>query len=117
MSETISSMIWTEINEIQKMKDNFDAETLSEKLISLSVLYASLTSHITEMESDYYKEFTLILNAHPEWKTNRAEVEIKSSDTYKEYRKATNLEKALIEIIRSCKKFIKIKENEQEISY
>ena len=113
---TISELIWAEINEIRNQKDNWDACYLSEKLISLTSLHASLTQHIAEMENAYHKLLQLTLESHTDIKFNRAESLCKASDEYLKYKKAVNLEKSLIEEIRAIKKYISIREREQQIS-
>lgn len=114
--KTISEMIWEKINEIGLNKAEYDPYKLSEDLIYLSALYGNLTQHIAEMESGYHKLLQLTLETHPDIKFNRAESICKASEEYLKYRKALALEKSLVESIRSIKKFIKLREQEQQQS-
>jgi hypothetical protein len=118
MSEkTIRELINEELDLINKSKDHLDAFWLSERLVNLSVLYGNLTSHIAEMESGYFKLLQLTLDTHPDIKFNRAESMCKASDEYLKYRQALALEKATVEVIRSCKKFIKLREQDEQVSH
>jgi len=111
---SIQELIWIEFNEINSKKDELDAFWLSEKLVNLSVLYGNLTSHIADMESNYYKLLQKTLEEKPDIKFNRAESICKASKEYLKYRKALALEKSVIETIRSIKKFIKLREEDQK---
>lgn len=116
METKISDLIWDELNSINAKKDELDAFWLSEKLVNLSVLYGNLTQHIAEAESGYYKLLQMTLDTHEDIKFNRAESICKASEEYLKYRKALALEKATVETIRSCKKFIKLRETDQQQS-
>ena len=114
---TIRELINTELDEINSKKNDLDAFWLSEKLIRLSVLYGNLTGHIAEMESGYFKLLQLTLDTHPDIKFNRAESMCKASDEYLKYRQALALEKSVIETIRSIKRFIKLREQDEQVSH
>lgn len=114
--KTITNLINEEINDINSHKDNYDPAYLSEKLITLSVLYSNLTSHLADMDSAYYKLLQLTLDTYPNEKYNRIEAKVRASEEWLKLKKAQGLEKSLIECIRSIKKYIKIKTNEQESS-
>jgi hypothetical protein len=114
--KNIQDLIWAELSAINENKDKLDAFWLSEKLVNLSVLYGNLTSHIADMESGYHKLLQLTLDSNPDIKFNRAESICKASEEYLRYRKALALEKSVIETIRSIKKFIKLREEDQKIS-
>ena len=113
---SIQELIWIELNEINSKKDELDAFWLSEKLVNLSILYGNLTSHIADMESNYYKLLQMTLEEKSDIKFNRAESICKASDEYLKYRKALAIEKSVVETIRSIKKFIKLREEDQKIS-
>lgn len=112
--ENISDLIWNEINEIHEQKEKWDAGFLSEKLVIISTLYANLTKHIADLENAYHK--LLYATMQGEEKITRAEITAKAGDEYYRLRKAQLLEKALIEEIRSIKKYIRVKEQEFEAS-
>lgn len=116
MDKKISDLIWDELNEINSKKDELDAFWLSEKLVNLSVLYGNLTQHIAEAENAYHKLLQLTLDTYPDIKFNRAESICKASDEYLKYRKALALEKSVVETIRSIKKFIRLREQDQQQS-
>jgi len=114
-NKSISQLIWDEINDIHASKEKWDASYLTEKLVILSTLYANLTKHIADLENAYNKLFYIIIQE--EEKVTRAEIKAKAGDEYHRLRKAQMLEKALIEEIRSIKKYVKVKEHESETAY
>ena len=116
MSKTISELIWEVINEISAKKGNFDPATLAEQLIILSTLYANLTEKIAEFENQYNGVIGMAIDAFPDKPQNRIENEAKRGSEYYNLKKAQALERAVIQIIRSSNKFIRIKEREQEAS-
>jgi len=113
---TISELIWSEIDNINSQKDSWDAGYLAEKLIILSSYHANLTSHLAEMENRYHKALQLALESYPNLPYNKLESKVKAGDEYLKYKKAVNLEKSVVELTRSLKKFINIKTNEQYTS-
>jgi hypothetical protein len=113
--ETISELVWEQINEIHIQKEKWDASYLSEKLVILSTLYANLSKHIADLENAYHKLLYVI--AQEEEKITRAEIKAKAGDEYYRLRQAQLLEKSLIEEIRSIKKYIKVREHEAESAY
>jgi hypothetical protein len=113
---TISDLIYAEINLINQTKEKWDAGYLSERLLSLSILYSNLTLHIAEMESAYYGVLRLALDKEDKISVSKAEIYARSGEEYAQLRKAQNLEKAVIETIRSLKKYIRVKEQEREAS-
>jgi hypothetical protein len=114
--KTISQMIWAVINDIESSKDNYDPVTLSEKIIKLSCLYANLTSHIADKENAYQQVLGKELDKDFETPFNKVELRAKRTNEYVELKKATALEKSVVQIIRATNKFIKIKSSEQEMS-
>lgn len=116
MEKNIRELINAELDEINSKKNDLDAFWLSEKLVNLSVLYGNLTSHIADMESGYHKLLQMTLEAKPDIKFNRAESICKASEEYLKYKQALALEKAVVETVRSIKKFIRLREEEQRQS-
>jgi hypothetical protein len=116
MEKTISTMIWEVINDISSNKGNYDPATLSSQLITLSTLYANLTEKIAEFEYQYQGVVGLALDKDPDKPYNKIENECKRSEEHYRLKKAQALEKAVIQIIRSTNKFIRIKENEQSVA-
>lgn len=109
----ITDLIWSQINEVNENKDNWDAGYLAEKLILLSSYHANLTSHLAEMENLYHKELQLALETYPDMPFNKLESKVRAGEPYLKYKKAVNLEKSLTEFLRSIKRYIKIQTNEQ----
>lgn len=116
MSETISQLIWNELNEIHKDKGNYDPALIAEKLVNLSVLYANLTEKIAEFESQYIALVGMAQEKDPDRPYAKVEAEAKNTQEYFRLRKAQALEKALVECIRSLKKYLKVKEGELQSS-
>ena len=109
-------MIWGVINSIEKSKDNLDPVTLSEKIVELSCLYANLTSHIADKEHAYQQLLGAELDKDFERPTNKIEMIARRSNEYRDLKKAQSLEKAVVQIIRASNKFIRLRENERNIS-
>ena len=114
MEKTITETIWESINEIEKKKENYDPAYLSEKLVDLSALYANLTQHIAELESQYFKVLNMAMEKDEKISSARAKIMANAGDEYLKFRKAQMLEKALIEEIRSIKLYIRVRQNEFE---
>ena len=116
MEKTITELIWDVINDISANKGKYDPVTLSEQLITLSTLYANLTEKIAEFENQYHGVVGMALDKDPKMPYNKIEKEAKRGNEYYRLRKAEALEKAVIQIIRSSNKFIRLKEQEQQIT-
>ena len=114
--KTIQKMIWEELNEIHKNKGNYDPSLCAEKLVNLSILYANLTEKIADFEYIYNGIIQLASDKDKERPYAKIEAEAKGSQEYYTLRKAQALEKALIECIRSLKKYLKVKTGEVESS-
>jgi hypothetical protein len=113
---SIQNLIWGVINDIQSHKDSYDPVTLSEQIITLSTLYANLTKQIADFENQYHGVIGLALDKDPDKPYNKIEKEAKRGEEYYKLRKAEALEKSVIQIIRSANKYIRLKEQEQQIS-
>lgn len=111
-NKNITELVWESINEIEAKKDNYDPAYLSEKLVDLSALYANLTQHIADLESQYFKVLNMAMEKDDKISAARAKVMANAGDEYLKFRKAQMLEKSLIEEIRSIKIYIKIRQNE-----
>lgn len=114
---TLSEIIWEKINEVRNSKAQWSPEYLSEVLVDMSVLHASLTEKVAEFENAYYKVLDLAMQKEEKLSVARAEISAKAGEEYLTYKKAFNLEKSLVECIRSIKKFIKVRGEEKEVSY
>lgn len=96
--------------------DNLDPYAASEELVKLSVEYASLVSRLAEAEVAYNRKMREYYEAHPELPANKINIHAKGGELYGVLRKLQAEEKGMLEIIRSLKKFVRIKEQEMETS-
>lgn len=96
--------------------DNLDPHLAAEELVKLSVEYASLVSRLAEAEVQYNRRMREYYEAHPELPANKVNIHAKGGELYGVLRKLQAEEKGTLEIIRSLKKFVRIKEQEWETS-
>jgi uncharacterized protein involved in exopolysaccharide biosynthesis len=96
--------------------DSLDPALASQKLVELSVQYASLVSKLAEAEVAYNRKMREYYEAHPELPANKVNIHAKGGELYGVLRKLQAEEKGTLEIIRSLKKFVRIKEQEFETS-
>lgn len=103
------------IKEVSAFKDLMDMNSASNKLTELSVLHASLTSEIAKSQN----VFDILLNNMIYSSKSVAEAKIKANATpeHLKLNELVNLEKSLVECIRSLKIWIKIRANEYQNSF
>lgn len=87
-------------------------ERAAEILTRLSALYGNVTEEIRQREMTYNKKYAELLNQ--EEKVAKAEALSKTTEEYFSFKQARDVEKVLIELIRSLKYFLRVKENEWE---
>jgi len=114
--ETITEKIFAELEEIHKAKDNLDPSSLAERLVILSTYYANLTSHLADLESQYYKTLDLAMESEEKMTAAKAKIKAQAGEEYRKYLQAKNLALSLVEQIRSIKVFIRVKQGEWEAS-
>jgi len=107
--------IQEKLNEIfQRMsEDNVYGDELSKFLIELAILMGAYGQAITDLERVYINKQIEVMN-EKDLSVGKSEIFVKATDEYNEWKKAKELEKALIETIRSIKYRIRILENEKE---
>jgi hypothetical protein len=98
-------------------KDVLDPGTSSENLIKLSVLYARLATETAKAEAEYNKQLRAYLEENKELPAKKAEIHAKGSPHYATLIDLRAQEKGTVEVIRSLKKYIRIKEEEMRQSY
>jgi len=113
---TIRDIIYKEIDEVNKEKDQFDPVLCAEKLVVLSTYYANLNKHIADLQDKFYRFHAMTMDLNPEMSAAKLKVIVQASDEYQRKNEAERLEKSLIEVIRSLKKYVRIKEGEYEAS-
>lgn len=99
------------LNDINQSRTNWDAQMLAEKRIELVSWLGNLTEKIAEFEHQYYTVISLAME-DPKMTHAKAQSKARAGDEYLRLRKAQGLEKAVIEMIRSINRYIKIKEDE-----
>lgn len=114
--KTIQEMIWDCINAIQKNQSDQDPATLAQQVIQLSTLYANLTKQIADFEHAYQTRLGDLMDLSPTEPFNKIELAAKRFDEYHKLKTATALEKSCVQIIRAVNKYIKIRQNEEEVS-
>jgi hypothetical protein len=112
----IEDLINDEINQIHKESDQWDAVLCAQHLVALSVYYSNLNRHLADLESAYHKFYKFTLDSFPEQSAAKLKIIIEASDEYERLNKARRLERSLVEIIRSLKRYTKAKENEYSAS-
>ena len=85
-------------------------ERAAELLNKLSALYGNVTEKIRETEMEYNKKFAATLATNDS--VAKAEVLSKITPEYTNFKVARDLEKVLLEMIRSLKFYCKAKDNE-----
>jgi hypothetical protein len=92
--------------------DNLDPALASQKLVELSVQYASLVSKVASAEVAYNQKLRKYLEDNPELPANKAMIHAKGGELWGVLRKLQADEKGLLETIRALKRFTRIKEDE-----
>ena len=96
--------------------DSLDPQSAAENLVKLSVEYASLVSRLAEAEVAYNHKMREYYEAHPELPANKINIHAKGGELYGVLRKLQAEEKGKLEIIRSVKRFVRLKEEEYKTS-
>lgn len=89
---------------------DIDRVRAAEILNKLSALYGNVTEEIRGREMEYNKVFANTLATNDS--VAKAEVLSKITPEYTNFRVARDLEKVLLEMIRSLKHYCKVRENE-----
>ena len=113
---TIREIIWNEIDEINKEKENLDPVLCSEKLVILSTYYANLNKHLADLQDKFYKFHAMTMDANPEMSAAKLNIIVKAGDEYQRMNEAEKLDRSLLQVIRSMNKYIKAKAGEFESS-
>lgn len=98
------------------MRDQLSPESCAEKLVVLSTYYANLNKHIADLQDKFYRFHAMTMDLNPEMSAAKLKVIVQASDEYRRKNEAERLEKSLIEVIRSLKRYVRIKEGEWESS-
>ncbi len=102
--------IWQKIQQTEVFGDE-----LSKDVIFLSSRMGDYGAKLADLERLYINKQIKIIN-EKEIAVNKAELFVKSTDEYLNWKKAKELEKALIETIRAIKLRIKVLGHEKETS-
>ena len=92
--------------------DQLDPHSAAENLVKLSVEYASLVSKLAEAEVAYNRKMREYYEAHPELPANKVNIHAKGGELYGVLRRLQAKEKGMVEMIRSLKRFVRVKEEE-----
>ena len=96
--------------------DNLDPVTAAELLYNESVLFASLVSKLADAEIKFKQELYAFMKENPEMPANKVKIRAESGELYAIMRRLDAEVKGKIEIIRSLKKFVRVKTEEWETS-
>lgn len=105
------------LKEIRENKALLDGHIASEKLVELSVLHASLTESIAYGQQKYSQYLDELLEANPKYSVARAKIKAETSDLYLQKNYLERLERSVLEEIRNLRRYIKIREGENETAY
>ena len=94
-------------------EDNVYGDELSKYLIELASLMGVYGQGMTDLERVYINKQIEIMD-EKDLSVGKSEIFVKATDEYNEWKKAKELEKALIETVRAIKYRIRILENEKE---
>lgn len=108
-------MVMERVNRLQKMEE-VQASEAAEILVELSSLMGNVTHAIEERQKSYFLKLRAILEEEG-MSVAKAEIIAKTSDEWSALEQARGLEKTIIEVTRSLKKFIQVKKDEEEVSY
>ena len=104
---------------LRERLDDYQNEMLNKNLVpdraaiiltELSSLYGNVNDRILETDLAYNRVLKDALDINE--KTNRATIQAKTTDEYKQMMIAKNTEKELLALIRSLNRFLKVKEDE-----
>ena len=111
--KTIRELIRERAEEIRHV-GQIGPHRAAEVLTELSSLLSSLNSEITEHEYWYHQKVVELLKEHE--KANRAEIFARACPEWKELRERQAQQKALMEMIRALKYFLRTSEEEMKES-
>ena len=111
----IREQVQKKLDEIfQRMsEDNVYGNELSKYLVELAALMGKYGQGMTDLERVYINKQIKIMD-EKDLQVGKSQIFIKATDEYNEWKKAKELEKALIETVRAIKYRIRILENEKE---
>jgi len=106
---TIREKVQLKLDEIfQRMsQDNVYGDELSKYLIELATLMGKFGQGITDLERIYINKQIEVME-EKDLSVGKSEIFVKATDEYNEWKKAKELEKALLETIRAVKYRIRI---------
>ena len=102
--------ILKQIERVKNEEVRSNPSRIADALVWFSSMYASMTEQLVDLELGYNRELVAQLQA--DISVAKAEAIAKTSTAYRDYLKGKQLEKALIEVIRSLKYWIRVKEDE-----
>ncbi len=88
----------------------------SDYLVKLSSLLGSLGEWLVVYEKNYIQQKINLMDEHPKMAMSKIEVLAQNCEEYTTLREAKQMEKAIMEVIRSLKYRIKVLNNEQEVA-
>lgn len=97
-------------NEILKSKDMLSPKRATEILNELSALYGNVLDRAKETQMLFNKKLAEIME--DEKAATKARVKAETTDEYEAMLEAKNVEKLILELTRSLKYFIRVKEAE-----
>jgi len=86
----------------------------AELLTKLTALLGNVSDEIREADMDYAK--VLLLHLESEEAANRAKIRAQTTAEYSRSREARDLKELVVELARSLKYFLKVKEEEMRLS-
>ena len=96
--------------------DNLDPHLIAEELVKESNLFATLVTQYAEAEIAFKRELYKFMQENPELPANKVKIRAEGGELYGVMRKLKAEVDGKIEVIRSLKKFVKVKEQEWETS-
>ena len=96
--------------------DQLDPGTAADMLYKESVLFASLVSEYASAEIAYKQKLYEFMQENPEMPANKVKIRAEGGPLYAVMRKLKAEVDGKIEVIRSLKKFVKVKTDEFEAS-
>lgn len=104
------------VKEIQKdLRDGaLTPDMARESLVQLTALYGNVLDELREADADYKAVLLAHLNA--ETKANRARMHAEASPEYARVREADDCKKLVIEMVRSCKVYLRSLDEEMRLA-
>lgn len=116
---TESSRTVTVRERIRKIQANLRDGALSpdlarESLVELTALYGNVVDEVRAAEHDYKR---VLLKAYEtEERANRAKIRAEVSDEYVRWREARDTERHVVEMVRSCKAYLRSLDEEMRLA-